>query len=37
VTKVADGYVTIEVASGSMVVQKSAITTLLPKGTVKAL
>jgi preprotein translocase subunit YajC len=37
VTKVADGYVTLEVASGSMVVQKSAITTLLPKGTVKAL
>ena len=37
VTSVKDGYVTIEVASGSMVVQKSAITTLLPKGTVKAL
>ena len=37
VTKVADGYVTIDVASGSMVVQKSAITTLLPKGTLKSL
>lgn len=37
VTSVKEGYVTIEVASGSMVVQKSAITTLLPKGTVKAL
>ena len=38
VTKVADGYVTIEVSEGTeVVVQKSAITTLLPKGTVKAL
>jgi preprotein translocase subunit YajC len=37
VTAVKDGYVTLEVASGAMVVQKSAITTLLPKGTVKAL
>jgi len=38
VTKVAEGYVTIEVSEGTeVVVQKSAITTLLPKGTVKAL
>jgi preprotein translocase subunit YajC len=38
VTKVADSYVTIEVASGTeLVVQKSAVTTLLPKGTLKSL
>lgn len=38
VTKVADGYVTLEVANGTeIVVQKSAVTTLLPKGTIKAL
>ena len=38
VTKVSDGYVTIEVAAGTeMVVQKSAITALLPKGTLKSL
>jgi preprotein translocase subunit YajC len=38
VTKVADGYVTLEVAPGTeIVVQKSAVTTLLPKGTVKSL
>lgn len=38
VVKVVDTYVTIEVASGTeVVVQKSAITTLLPKGTLKAL
>lgn len=36
VTKVVDGYVTVEIAAGTeVVVQKSAITTLLPKGTVK--
>jgi preprotein translocase subunit YajC len=36
--KVNDSYVTIEVASGTeLVVQKSAITTLLPKGTLKSL
>jgi preprotein translocase subunit YajC len=38
ITKVADGYVTLEVANTTeIVVQKSAITTLLPKGTIKAL
>lgn len=38
VTKVTDAYVTIEVAAGTeIVVQKSAITMSLPKGTLKAL
>lgn len=38
VIKVADTYVTVEVAAGTeVVVQKSAITTLLPKGTLKSL
>ena len=38
VTKVADSYVTIEIATGTeIVVQKNAVTTLLPKGTLKAL
>jgi preprotein translocase subunit YajC len=38
VTKVSEGYVTIEVAPGTeMVVQKSAVTALLPKGTLKSL
>jgi preprotein translocase subunit YajC len=38
VSKVTEGYVTIEVAAGTeVVVQKSAVTTLLPKGTLKAL
>jgi preprotein translocase subunit YajC len=38
VSKVADAYVTIEVAAGTeIVVQKNAVTTLLPKGTLKAL
>jgi preprotein translocase subunit YajC len=38
ITKVNDGYVTLEVADGTeIVVQKSAVTTLLPKGTVKSL
>jgi preprotein translocase subunit YajC len=38
VSKVADGYVTLEVANGTeIVVQKSAVTTLLPKGTLKSL
>jgi preprotein translocase subunit YajC len=38
VTKVNDGYVTVEISEGTeVVVQKSAITTLLPKGTVKGL
>jgi len=38
VTKVSDVYVSIEVADDTeVVVQKSAITTLLPKGTIKSL
>jgi preprotein translocase subunit YajC len=38
VVKVADTYVTIEIATGTeIVVQKNAVTTLLPKGTLKAL
>jgi preprotein translocase subunit YajC len=38
VTKVTDAYVTIEVAAGTeLVVQKNAVTALLPKGTIKAL
>ena len=38
VTKVADAYVTIEIANGTeVVVQKAAVATLLPKGTIKAL
>jgi preprotein translocase subunit YajC len=38
VTKVNDAYVTIEVAAGTeIVVQKNAVTTLLPKGTLKSL
>lgn len=38
VVKVADAYVTLEVAAGTeMVVQKNAVTTLLPKGTLKSL
>ena len=38
VSKVTEGYVTIEVAAGTeIVVQKNAVTTLLPKGTLKAL
>jgi preprotein translocase subunit YajC len=38
VTTVKEAYVTIEVAAGTeIVVQKNAVTTLLPKGTLKAL
>ncbi len=38
VTKVTDAYVTIEVAADTeIVVQKVAITMLLPKGTIKTL
>ncbi len=38
VSKVNDTYVTIEIATGTdIVVQKHAITTLLPKGTIKSL
>lgn len=38
VTKVVDGYVTLEVSDNTaIIVQKSAVNTLLPKGTIKAL
>jgi preprotein translocase subunit YajC len=38
VTKVADQYLTVEVSPGTeMVVQRNAITTVLPKGTLKSL
>jgi preprotein translocase subunit YajC len=38
VSKVNDAYVTLEIADGTeIVVQKVAVTTLLPKGTIKAL
>ncbi|MCD6025954.1 MAG: yajC [Solimicrobium sp.] len=36
VTKVVDGYVTVEIAADTeVVIQKSAVTMLLPKGTIK--
>jgi len=38
VVQVKEAYVTLEVATGTeMVVQKNAVTTLLPKGTLKSL
>lgn len=38
VTKVTDAYVTAEIADGTeVVIQKAAVTTLLPKGTIKSL
>lgn len=38
VSKISDAYVTLEVANGTeMVVQRSAVTMLLPKGTLKTL
>ncbi|MES2832547.1 MAG: preprotein translocase subunit YajC [Pseudomonadota bacterium] len=38
ITKLADAYVTIEIASGTEItVQKVAVTTLLPRGTIKSL
>ena len=38
ITKVADGYVTLEVADATeVIVQKVAVTMLLPKGTIKSL
>jgi preprotein translocase subunit YajC len=38
ITKVSDVYVSIEVQDGTeLIIQKSAITTLLPKGTIKSL
>lgn len=38
VIKVSEGYVTVEIAEGTeVVVQKAAVATLLPKGTIKSL
>jgi preprotein translocase subunit YajC len=38
ISKVADAYVTVEIAPNTeIVVQKSAVQTLLPKGTIKSL
>ena len=38
ISKIADLYITLEIATGTeMVVQKSSITMVLPKGTLKAL
>ncbi|PLZ03296.1 preprotein translocase subunit YajC [Burkholderia sp. WAC0059] len=38
VTKVSDAYVGVEIAEGTEItVQKSAVTTVLPKGTIKSL
>ena len=38
VSKVTDAYVSLEIATGTEItVQKNAVTTLLPKGTLKAL
>ena len=38
ITKVTDAYVTLEIADGTEVtLQKVAVTTLLPKGTIKSL
>lgn len=38
VTKVSDAYVTLEIADQTeIIVQKNAVTTLLPKGTIKSL
>jgi preprotein translocase subunit YajC len=38
ISKVSDAYITLEVADGTeIVVQKTAVTTLLPKGTIKSL
>lgn len=38
ITKVTEGYVTLEVADGTeILVQKAAVGTLLPKGTIKSL
>ncbi len=38
ITKVSDGYLTLEVATGTeVIVQLAAVTLLLPKGTIKAI
>ncbi|MDP9108362.1 MAG: preprotein translocase subunit YajC [Pseudomonadota bacterium] len=37
ISKVSDGYITVEIANATeVVVQKAAVTTLLPKGTIKS-
>lgn len=38
IVKVADAYITLEVSTGTeVIIQRSAVTLLLPKGTIKAL
>lgn len=38
ITKVTEAYITLEIANGTeVIVQKAAISTLLPKGTIKSL
>lgn len=38
INKIADAYIVLEISNGTeMIVQKSAINTLLPKGTIKAI
>jgi preprotein translocase subunit YajC len=38
ITKVADAYITLEIADGTeIVIQKQAVQTLLPKGTMKSI
>ena len=38
IIKVTDAYITVEIANGTeIVVQKSAVSTLLPKGTIKSI
>jgi preprotein translocase subunit YajC len=38
ITKIGDGYVTLEIADNTeIVVQRNAVQTLLPKGTMKSL
>jgi preprotein translocase subunit YajC len=38
ITKIADAYLTVEVAQGTeVVIQKNAVSMLLPKGTLKSL
>lgn len=38
ITKVTDAYITLEISNGTEIsVQKNAVTTLLPKGTIKSI
>lgn len=38
INRIADAYLVLEIATGTeMIVQKSAVTTLLPKGTIKSI